>query len=452
MELIEHLTAARDFLADCKSQKIYPEMLAAQGVAIRDTLQNATVDIAYAGRISNLIKSIGWDEDFVNEMLHILSTACTQKLAVITSANARIVLQDYRNIDQYFTKEEWELLLSNDAPTTVKLELIAGRAQQLRLRAATEPAWQRIAGLWLAASEGIDASLAQTAAIKHQAFCYVKKAVKARRSDTVGPAVLPDFDANPDVKLLQAVYGKNRCLPCQIPPVKFSSLTASIPMRGTNARVRPQQSPTCTFMGADPMAQFGSMMQAFMQQARGNYFQDKGIDLTVFPQKRRALGDTTSCHCFKSQKGPGLDEHDADEDKPIEVDGEATSGARVLELDTAKAPVPKTQSEIQAVTAPSSVADSAAKIIASMMTGNKKKAKKGGSSDGTPKAPPPVEHEESTDTEEVAPAKPKKKAEKNKGGAHYEKTSKAVVCFDAKGAKKKTITFASAGVPWGENV
>ena len=452
MELVEHLTAARDFLADLKSQKIYPEMLAAQGVAIRDTLQNATVDIAYAGRISKLIKDIGWDEDFVNELLKILSTACTQKLAAITTKNARIVLQDYRNIDQYFTKEEWELLLSSDAPTTVKLELIGGRAQQLGLRAATEPTWQRITGLWLAASEGIDASLAQTATTKHQAFCHVKKAVKAKRSDTVGAAWLPDFDANPDVKLLQAVFGKNRCLPCQLETVKFSALTASIPMRATSGRVRHLQSPIGTIMGDDPMAQFGSMMQAFMRQMRGNCFQDNGVDLTLFPRKRRALCDTTSSHCFKSQKGalviPSPDGHDADEDKPIDVDGVATSCAEVLELDTAKTPVPKTHAEIQAVTAPSSVADSAAKIIASMMTGNKKNAKKGGSKDGTPKAPP-VEHAESTDTEEE---KPKKKAKKNKGGAHYEKTSNAVVCFDAKGAKKKTITFASAGVPWGENV
>jgi len=433
MEIISHLEAARDFLQSLKGQSVYHGTLAAQGEAIRNSLEAADIDIMHAGRIAGLIKSIGWDDALVENMIMLLGTAGTKKLEA--AVGKRNGLQDFRWITGYFTRHEWgDVFLSGDAPSTVKLDLVAARACQLKLRNGSEPTFQTLTALWLASSEGLDAALNQDGLMKHHGFRHVKKIMKARRSDVQGVMVLPQFERNKDGKLLAAIFGTEPCITCQFDVAKFGALVDSIPMRSTSGRVRNEYTPLTG--AADPAAKFGAMLEGLVRRFAVEDDGPKrktGINLTMCaPPKRRALcgyapppagrspstKETMACHHIADANAETGDGSDADDEElPLNMS---------MVVAPSKVDQPKP--------AVASVAESAAKIMAAMMGGDKTAAKGGTKTKSKDKK-----------EEEDAPDTQKKKAKKKTASAHYKMVGKAMVCFDKGGNKKKTISFASAG-------
>jgi len=449
MDVLAHITAARDFLNGIRGSSCYKDVLKSQAACVTDMLDKAVLSMETAKDIVPLLNMCGWDQATVDGMTAKIGIACSRQ-----APGTNIIGQDFKAMVDYFMQREWDFLLGPGGSTD-KLMVLAKRGRELGLKSSSETTAQTLTGMFLGASEGLDRALAQSPMEKFQAYNLVKATLKTHGAVQKGPSTLLRPDLYACAATWSSIYGTSRPVPCPFDPAKLQALVVSIPCRSSSKLLRPVVPPT-TLAAYKPEDMMQTMMQTFMN-AMGCTPPSKRPPLHLeFPPSRpkRAAIEYTP----PSRANSALAAFDADDHSHFGVgeaplsDGDASGAAAAVEAPScdgagalkSKPSVAAAAAEVlkamAATKADKAAAEKAAGAAAKKAAGAAKKAKKGTDTD--------------TDVSEadVGGLKKKKKtaklskAEAKAGGKpYYQLEGNTWVCYGVGGVKKKTFAHKAAG-------
>ena len=270
MDIVARLKATKAFLAGVRGTKGFDQVLEMQAANVESMLDNSNVSLDAAAEIVGLLKECGWGDETVAKLLGKVGTACSKAGGEDHSHN----FQDYRMLKQYFTQEDWSMLLGSSSPED-KQDLILVRMQELGGQRISESSVSEIAALILAVSMTIDKAIIHGAAEKFEFFKHVKEQVKLHKALHLGPWVLPRKpQAYPDHAVFARIYGQSVPVNCPLDMSKLTALAAGIPCRSSSKLLRASplssSAGTASRKGQNQMADFAQMMQQMMTQMMGS--------------------------------------------------------------------------------------------------------------------------------------------------------------------------------------
>ena len=270
MDIVARLKATKAFLAGVRGTKGFDQVLEMQAANVESMLDNSNVSLDAAAEIVGLLKECGWSDETVAKLLGKVGTACSKAGVEDHSHN----FQDYRMLKQYFTQEEWSMLLGSSPPED-KQDVILVRMRELGGQRISESSVSEIAALVLAVSMTIDKAINHGAAEKFEFFKHVKEQVKLHKALHLGPWVLPRKpQAYPDNAVFERIYGQSVPVNCPLDMSKLTALAAGIPCRSSSKLLRASplssSAGTASRKGQNQMADFAQMMQQMMTQMMGS--------------------------------------------------------------------------------------------------------------------------------------------------------------------------------------
>lgn len=146
-----------------------------QAAALVATIkQQASLCIEERADISALVAEVRWAAGDVDAIMQALSSD-----EAALAAKSRHAMQSYVDLLDYFTAEEWSVLLNSAATMCHKREVLFTRAAKLGLRAPSESTAKWLTSLLLLLCEPKDALQAMASPLKHDVMKSLKSAFKA---------------------------------------------------------------------------------------------------------------------------------------------------------------------------------------------------------------------------------------------------------------------------------
>ena len=146
-----------------------------QSAALVATIkQQASLSIEERADISTLVAEVRWATGDVDAIMLALSPD-----AAALEAKHRHAMQNYADLLDYFTAEEWSVLLNSAATMCHKREVLFIRATKLGLRAPSESTAKWLTSLLLLLCEPKDALQAMASPLKHDVMKSLKSSFKA---------------------------------------------------------------------------------------------------------------------------------------------------------------------------------------------------------------------------------------------------------------------------------
>ena len=231
--ILERLTAIRRLMASVQETSSHEMASHAQRDVLVSAIRRHKVDSDEQSEIAEQIMGVAWSGDDHEAPLKALFA----EKEPLTAPSARPRAQDYTATDAYYEQEHWEVM-GSDAPTAAKLNVILRQPIKLGLRICSEETSQKLTGLLIAVTEGIDAGLAMNDAQRNGTLRYVKKEFKkaiGRAQPCVTQLVAlppsPSELLRKEPELYVAVYGESMPVSCPLAVTALDDLTRQVPMR-----------------------------------------------------------------------------------------------------------------------------------------------------------------------------------------------------------------------------
>ncbi len=289
------ISAVQRLLSSLKGTKSFATASKAQSQALQNELLKASLTLEETADIADAIRTLPWDEeDGEAPLAALLSAGSSLGASGVQKVAQRRALQDYSSLMNYFTEEQWMLLLSNTASSSEKMSLIIQHASVLGLRCPTEGTMQKLTTLYLLCAEGVGPTKAMLASQKLAMLKHMKKEVKAlaKSNPLVYLQLLPQSPQlllEEHCELYQTVFRSQPPVACKFCLQEFVEVSASVAMR--SSKLSPS---TLNLEGSNFSQVAGCVMQQLqaMQQVQlATIAALQGGSSPRFPQCLAALGN-----------------------------------------------------------------------------------------------------------------------------------------------------------------
>ena len=209
---------------------------------------------------------VPWAENHKDVVLQALSPAEEG------SKQGRHAMQNYQAIIDYFTAEEWNVMMDPKASSLVKQDVVLSRACKLGLRAPAEQTLKWFASFLLVLTEPAEALTAMSSTTKHNFMKFLKGAFKTWTRRTSEPVVFitllpaaPRSLQEAQPQLYDAAYKCGGCpTSCKIDVKLITSVDVSFRCRESATAVNISSQPPASFE-MQGIAKFaGVMMQSIL--------------------------------------------------------------------------------------------------------------------------------------------------------------------------------------------
>ena len=209
------LTASRIALDEVRGTSVFKAVSMLQRCVVLELIQHHVGDFSVAQR---------------NELLELAKQACFRQhdeIMISDALNFRCgllsALQDSVNMPEYFTHEEWDVLLSDDIDMNDKIDIACKRLVKLGICFPNEPSMIRLTSFCLLLHMACEGCLQLSVERKHGALKHItkqlKKSLSLADSDSDLPNNLPE---DPDEfrmlwpELWRKAYEDDCPIPCQL--------------------------------------------------------------------------------------------------------------------------------------------------------------------------------------------------------------------------------------------
>ena len=193
------LGTARLILSEHDGRPSHAAISRVQASAIVDLLQRSDLVPSMRADILDVVCQMKWHGDDAKSVLDVLAP---QHIAP-PSLKRRRVQQNYLSILQFFTESLWEVLLSTDETSEVKLSMLVDFSLSLGLRCPTEPSMKLLTSIWIAMSEPSASLQRMTPSSKHTLFMHFKTSFDRARKLAGDPVVYIEVLPSKPLLLLQ---------------------------------------------------------------------------------------------------------------------------------------------------------------------------------------------------------------------------------------------------------
>ena len=272
--IIGRITAAEKLLSALKGNRSFAAASRAQSAALHNVLAQAQVPLDDQAEVAIALQAIEWHgSDMDMPMAAVFSLGPVEELstAAVGAKQGRRTLQDYTAFTDYYTEDQWEVLLGDHGPSQ-KLQVILLHLIVLGLRCPSETSVQRITTLYLLSCENPQQVKAMNATQKLAMVRHVKKQIKAMA--TPDPLAYLSVLPAPSVMLSQhpvmyaaAFPGPGPCS-FKMRHQEFIEVSATVAMRGSKLWTQNPVAESSDFKQAAGclMQQLQSMQQMQVQQ------------------------------------------------------------------------------------------------------------------------------------------------------------------------------------------
>ena len=180
-ELRARIGAARILLEGCVGQPTFPSASRLQALALCEIVKKSNLSIQERAEVQSLVAAVRW----VPEDLQAILVALEPSQPKTVSRNA---MQDFTNLHEYFTEEEWIRLGNESLGMSVKMDTILGRVISLGCRCPSEPTVKRMTSLMLAVAEPREKLGAMSSEQKLVSMRHLKNELKRRVRNALAPS------------------------------------------------------------------------------------------------------------------------------------------------------------------------------------------------------------------------------------------------------------------------
>ena len=293
-------------------------------------LPNASEEVIAS--ITDMVTQCEWQSDD----LALLLDAVHSRSNVKKTKRKKCVLQSFEpEIADGFTKTDWEMFLSDNAPTD-KQQTIYRRVYELTGRNLCEPTFKFLTALWLITSQGFTRAFNMPQTMKDSMLTHFKKGF--RNFVRYLPKIEPKIDSLPPRSVLQQLhpvlydscYGDDSPVDCGMPREHITSVDSGMKCRpGGKALLAIQDRTQSMALDITPQGNMvNSIVGAFcsaMQQMR----QSPGIDLNEmssgnlaspnFLRKPKALANLADRPAYNHRRALTL--HDLEDEEQMVLAG-----------------------------------------------------------------------------------------------------------------------------------
>lgn len=122
--LVMHLDAVHGFLQQIEGTPGFKDVIAAQRVHFEQMLGSVTLSVNDAKDVVASLRRIPWPNDVLNSLVQQV----TAKMASVSAVNSRARTQDFTALRDFFTSEQWSMLMCETVESSSKLEMLAHQA------------------------------------------------------------------------------------------------------------------------------------------------------------------------------------------------------------------------------------------------------------------------------------------------------------------------------------
>lgn len=228
------VAAVGRFLASVKHAPSFATASATQSKNLASEVGRVRLSLQEATEIAEALGKVPWHGDDGAAVVAALVTGASAPRA----AGCRKSLQDYTSFVHFFQQGQWDIFLSENASSSLKLATMMDHLSKLGLRCPTEITMQRITGFFLMISEGVHESKCMSQQQKGAMLKHLKKEVKARcRSDPLDYVETLPVDSSvfaaEHSTMSASVFSLGPPVPCKLDFNEWLDISQTVAMRSS---------------------------------------------------------------------------------------------------------------------------------------------------------------------------------------------------------------------------
>ena len=292
--------AARLVLQEHRGTVHHGQLSKIQAAVVIDVITKTELSGDDRSALSTAALRVPWAESDLTAVLGVLSSIPRS----LPAGKRRRLQQTWTALHNFFSADQWDLLMSPEMSSTAKLDIILQHAAKLGLRLPSEPSSKWLASLWMVTGETENLQK-YDANQKRSLYVYVKDRFHTLTNGMAEPPQwldrLPEtpVELHRDAKVLfDSTYDQiGMPVPSRIPAVTITTVNQTYACRSS---AKPA---TIATISADPMHMVNAMMQAQMRMlenmagqmnrgGRGASAEEDGLlpGLLTFPRAARRRG------------------------------------------------------------------------------------------------------------------------------------------------------------------
>lgn len=245
-ELRERTKLVERLLAALQGKPAHEQASAKQSSVFAAHLTNTRLGLSDQVELSELLAKIPWfSEKHRDDVLALCTGGRVEPVSSVqATSKTRRNLQDYGAIVNFYTEQQWAVMLSDVATPAQKLQTLVEQPHSLGLRCASETTIQKLTTVYLCVSEGAVQAKALPVSTKLAMTRHIKGELKTL-GDAPPQVFLQSLPPTPQQlqveqpTLYASVFSKSGPVPMQISLQLFAELLPSVRCRGCKAGVGP---------------------------------------------------------------------------------------------------------------------------------------------------------------------------------------------------------------------
>ena len=228
------------FILAVGSSAKFSEASAAQSANLANEISAVSLSLEEATDVAEAVSKIVWHGNDGEAPLAAIISPGTGSVPC-AAALGRRQMQDYTHSTQYFTAQQWDLMLSSAAASNLKMSTLVDHVIALGLRCPSEATVQKLATMFFICSEGVNETKTMASAHKLAVVKHLKGLTKAQAKSNpleyilVLPADLQVFKVK-HLKTYEAVFPSEPPVLCRLDVGLVLDICSAVPMRSTRKR------------------------------------------------------------------------------------------------------------------------------------------------------------------------------------------------------------------------